>query len=572
MSCPPDVSPKTRIIAVCGITDIGDRASPISDGWLLSDFWMFNHLFRETPVANQIWLTCCSPKLLVDKYGMYAHGNPVGERRTVLEERLLGSIEAARTWRVVEPKVLLECFLKTVEDECKAAVNANQDVLLLVFGHGDENSYGVTIGSNSNSEFKELSAPRLQVSQLKAVSGKKTPCELLSTSRYSGGWAMQPDLNSTIITAAGPDARRQSWHTVSSSRGFSGPMLVSAIRDAILTSEIEDEENTGEPGITYQELSTTETYAEIGGLIHDHLKQSDRFHSEHEISFAAQDDEWTRAWRERTGIPLTFLKQRWEELSILPAHTESPSQSATCSGSMTPLSPTMTAPQMYNIVRALAAGYANSFPGPDNLSINTTFHTSVRLLLTGQERSENRVDALLTLGYTLSYRLEAMTMASYYKDFLGLDYPDCTSCSIEAWTYPLHDSVQEEAKEKVSRFRKTTSLLNAAKIFSAPSEGQGYGYIKPRQYLAIALVESGKTSDEIEQAIGMLKDGKSLFVHRPSNATDNEIVHSAILAPQVEAVRRAPWFRDRAGQILKPVKKRLRSVSPRKRKSVCTAD
>ena len=58
----------------------------------------------------------------------------------------------------------------------------------------------------------------------------------------------------------------------------------------------------------------TETYAEMGYLsclIHDHLKQSDRFHTQHKISFAAQDDEWTKAWRERTGIPLAFFKEKW---------------------------------------------------------------------------------------------------------------------------------------------------------------------------------------------------------------------------------------------------------------------
>ena len=102
-SCPPDVSPKTRIIAVCGITNIGDLASPAIDGWFLSDFWMFNHLLRSAPVASQIWLTCCSPKLLVDQYGRYAHGNPFQRRRIVLEERLLDAIQEAGTLRVVEP-------------------------------------------------------------------------------------------------------------------------------------------------------------------------------------------------------------------------------------------------------------------------------------------------------------------------------------------------------------------------------------------------------------------------------------------------------------------------------------
>ncbi|KAI9773674.1 MAG: hypothetical protein M1840_006948 [Geoglossum simile] len=303
--CPPDASPRTRIVAVCGITDIRSLASPAEDGWFLSDFWMFNHFFRSAPVANQVWLTCCSPKYPVERYGRYAHGNPFQERRMVLEERLLDSIRGAGTLRVVEPKNLLERFIKTVEDECKEATKARQNVLLLVFGHGDSESYGVTIGSNSNTELREVSAPRLTISLLKMAVGK-TQCALLITSCFSGGWAVNPDLNLTIIATAGPEAQSQSWNA-SLTRGFSGSIVASAIRDAIFASEVEDEKNLGKPGMTYQELRTTETYAEMGCLVHDHLKQNDRFHDEHHISFASQDDEWAKAWRERTGIPLAFF-------------------------------------------------------------------------------------------------------------------------------------------------------------------------------------------------------------------------------------------------------------------------
>ena len=155
------------------------------DGWFLSDFWMFNHLLRSAPVASQIWLTCCSPEGLVDKYGRYAHGNnPFQERRVVLEKQLLNTIQAAGTLTVVEANVLFERFLKTVEDECKAALKADQTVLLLVFGHGDANSYGVTIGSNSNTEFNKMLAPCLRINHLKAAVGKETKCTLLTTSCY----------------------------------------------------------------------------------------------------------------------------------------------------------------------------------------------------------------------------------------------------------------------------------------------------------------------------------------------------------------------------------------------------
>jgi hypothetical protein len=46
--CPPDVQPNTRIIAVCGISDIKGYASPVQDGWFLSDFYLFHYLLRAT--------------------------------------------------------------------------------------------------------------------------------------------------------------------------------------------------------------------------------------------------------------------------------------------------------------------------------------------------------------------------------------------------------------------------------------------------------------------------------------------------------------------------------------------
>jgi hypothetical protein len=44
--CPPDIQPSARIIAVCGVNDFSDMASPVNDGWFISDFYLFHHLFQ----------------------------------------------------------------------------------------------------------------------------------------------------------------------------------------------------------------------------------------------------------------------------------------------------------------------------------------------------------------------------------------------------------------------------------------------------------------------------------------------------------------------------------------------
>jgi hypothetical protein len=171
----------------------------------------------------------------------------------------------------------------------------------------------------------------------------------------------------------------------------------------------------------------------------------------------------------------------------------------------------MNMKQVYNVVRSQAARYRASFPGMDNASINTAFHTDVRLLLTSKERYKNELADLLTLSSTLAYRLEGIAIGTRYKDLLKLEYPDCNSFDVEGWTFPRYESKQKEAKEQLLRYKKFRSLIKDANIFSAASEDQGYTYPKPWEYLAIALVESQKTQAEIEGAISLLKLSESLY-------------------------------------------------------------
>ena len=304
-----DVLVKTRVVAVYRITDIRGCASPKRDKQFVSDFYLFNHLLCKALVANQTQLTSCEPKDLVKEYTRYAHSNPFGERRVVLEKQLLNAIYALGTLRVIAPNVLLDRFLVTVKEECKATVKNNQNVLLLVFRHKDNSTYKVTIRSNAVKTFYENTAPQLKINWLKLVVSKKAQCTLLITSCYSSGQAMQPDLNLTIIAATGPK-NKSLLQNKSSSLRYLGLIVALAICKAIFETKLKDTKNIRKPRMDNKEQQDTETYAEIGYLIYDHLKQTNRIHDKHHISFAAQDNKQTKAQRACTSIPLLFFKQR----------------------------------------------------------------------------------------------------------------------------------------------------------------------------------------------------------------------------------------------------------------------
>lgn len=71
-------------------------------------------------------------------------------------------------------------FMGIVKSECQAARANEEKLLILVFGHGDSTTYGITLGTGA--------LKKLKISNLRsAVGGDDLAVTLLATSCYSGG-------------------------------------------------------------------------------------------------------------------------------------------------------------------------------------------------------------------------------------------------------------------------------------------------------------------------------------------------------------------------------------------------
>ena len=163
-------------------------ADPGNDGWFFSDFFLFNYLFRGLG-ANQLWLTSEDPQNLIARYGQYAHGDRRSDSKIVLDKSLLPELEKPGNLRIFSRKDLLEDFLRTFRSECQIAAHNNQPVLLLLFGHGDEATYGLSIGGTGPSH----AAPRLKIAQIaQCLTGLNLQLTILLTSCFSGGWVLRP--------------------------------------------------------------------------------------------------------------------------------------------------------------------------------------------------------------------------------------------------------------------------------------------------------------------------------------------------------------------------------------------
>lgn len=305
-----DVS-RTRIVAVCGVTDEMGQANPAMDGWFFSDFFLFHHLLQGLGISQQ-WCSAEEPQQLIQKYGEYLHGNPHKPRKVVLNQNMVkaGKLD---NFLVFPRGQLKTSFIRTVKSECQAARANKETLLLLIFGHGDSRTYGITLGTGAVSKLK--------ISNLRsAIGGDDLAVTLLSTSCYSGGWSISPELNITTMAAAGPNSQSISWAARASLGRMCGSIWASAVLPALL------EESTGNSIEDVEEIlpenaneEQRETFSSFCTSVFEYLfKKVDRKAPEHDITFSAEDDEWGMVWTDLTGFPSANYCERYDQLENHP--------------------------------------------------------------------------------------------------------------------------------------------------------------------------------------------------------------------------------------------------------------
>ena len=426
---------------------------------------------------------------------------------------------------------LKEDFLRTFRDECKAAAEKNQPILLLVFGHGDQHHYGVTIGRKGD----EDSDPKLHWDEISAaIRGYDLSLTMLMTSCYSGGWLLKAPLNISAVTAADSREVSNSWQA-SIGTSYHGSMYATAVSRAFMS--MEDEKATQiHPHPTGADLESSElassSYAALSKTIYDILcNETNPLDGQNTIGFSAQDDKWEMEWRKRSGIPLAHFKARWDRLPRMTPQPQpsqrfnlfgrtggSSSGSQSVSGSPAlegnegylGLHPIYTKSQALSIIRNLCRGYANSYPPRDNEAGNHQLHREVRLCLEDPEHEPT----MRNFPRILSYRIDSDKIATEYKNILGLEYPDCHKVNVQAWQGDMRQLegpyAHDKLETKLGRSSFIHGRLHDARVIDGPATWQGRGYSKPTHYLAIVFVENSLSKEEVEKAISTMLARKFL--------------------------------------------------------------
>ena len=133
---PPDVTANTRVIAVLGLAQ--ERIAPNKDGWFLSDFFAFWRVLNGM-TKTQAWYHCLDLDALIQAHTRYLHGNPYKTRKVVLDAEILKKAHnGPYAVQGFEPPNLKNAVTRRITADCKAAEQTGENVLTLLFGHGDQ--------------------------------------------------------------------------------------------------------------------------------------------------------------------------------------------------------------------------------------------------------------------------------------------------------------------------------------------------------------------------------------------------------------------------------------------------
>ncbi len=593
---PPDITKKTRVVAVCGI--VQGEASPADDGWFLSDFFAFHHLFSGL-TQHQTWMHCLDLHQLVTSFRPYLHGSPFKTRKVVMDHDVISKAKDIVQCKSAGGLSLMfkRAFRQEIQEAAKAG---DESVLVFMFGHGKKEHFGIRLG---NQWFKQKEFQNEIV--------QNVPVTILSTACFSGGWScnklfdkksneLKHQFNKTTMMAAGPEKRSHSWSiTATLGRRFCGSVFASALVESLTRVndqlQLRDIPDNDDVELTPEQERTYAAFCEI--VTETLLKDVDRLGFEHEITFSAENDAWNMCWRERTGFPLARFKQRWDTLADHPADPHlhpgdpcnkdphvtseqaaeylrlkqedggvhmysgnkgrtggSPTKSSTNIGSSV-LGKRKTSgiyggtlQALINQVSYLGRQYLDSYKVPQNTGNDGPLWNSINRIELGELTDRESVEKALRC---IQYRMEQMATADRYLAMMGVPLPLDQECH----EFDTRSFMREIERD---RYREMIDLIFDRELLfpeplndsENPALNQGWPFYKGHEYVIAAFFYAKMSKSAVIEKLDMLQ------------ASVKEVIEE-----EVAKFKQVPEIKWKRQKLFRVFGLDLGSISPQKRRS-----
>ncbi|KFY19035.1 hypothetical protein V493_08182 [Pseudogymnoascus sp. VKM F-4281 (FW-2241)] len=503
---PPDVSPNTRVVGICGVSSVRDKngavpSDPSKDGWYHAQFYLLHQLLMEQGV-QQKWITSVSPDCLVDNYTQLTYPDMKGSRRIVLDRTMIqrGYINDVK---VVNPKSLRDELKDTLDIEVQDGMEYREPILLIVIGHGSIKEGGIHLHNRT------FTSEQMRLWTMGAVDAT-----LVTPNPFTGregGWLVVPSrllmnhpLNRDPYAqrCLADDGRGKSCGSVWMIEILNSP----AFKDLVALRGPVDKKMEER---LIPDLIDAVYDALIGGRV-----------NRWGVDFDPNNDAWETDYRKRRGKPLYMLKEAWYSLRSI----SSDDLPIVSSSSLTTLPTNPVGGELLSdlINRMENPGGSSQSPQPTDYAVSTRRRLfplidAYRRSLPGSadDRSEALLGSLIQKvednpGGSLSrvrhvtaqieYRFHLMELADRYVSCLDLQEKGrgCSGFDMEKWK-------TGQTRERVDRLNEVVRVLAPRFVFPATIlEKQGKVFPKPWEYLAMVMLERGGTAVEFQRDLEVI--------------------------------------------------------------------
>ncbi|OBT96012.1 hypothetical protein VE01_06799 [Pseudogymnoascus verrucosus] len=497
---PPDVSPGTRVVGICGISSVHDEhgavpSDPSKDGWYHAQFYLLHHLLAGQGV-QQKWITSVAPNRIVDNYSLLTYPDIKGTRRIVLDRTMIqrGYMNDVK---VVNPKSLRDELKDTLDIEVQDGMECREPILIILIGHGSMKHGGIHLHNHT------FNSDQFRLWTMGAVdAGLVTPNPF---SGREGGWLVVPSrllMNRPLNRY--PFTQRR---LADEGRGKTcGSVWMIEVLSSPAFKELTIPRDPGDKRME-ERLIPELINAVYDSLIGGRVKCWG-------VNFDPDTDAWEIDFDKRRGNPLYKLEEAWYSLrSLSPYGQPSVSSSSLLALPTNPVGNELPA-ELLNRLESLAGSSQSQQPAHYTVSTRRkllplidAYRRSLPGLADDQSEAllsalihkvENNPDCCLSRLHRvtahLEYRFRLMELADRYVSCLDLQEQgrSCNGFDIEKWK-------REQSREQVNRLKEVVRILASRFVFPATIlEKQGKVFPKPWEYLAMVMMERGGTSREFE--------------------------------------------------------------------------